>query len=193
IQVETILDRLLLGDLLEEDPRPDPLRVLESGGAVAQLLGDVIPLEEVVPGRQRVLALGELHPGRGGMEVPEHLLPEQRGGARVTDVERDLDCGAHAVLRVQVGAGNGPLRRVARAVTTILPPREDRSCPRRCGRGAGSADAPPAQEKAAGQRTSSRMMMISSSVVRLMGRTTLRIMGSFHRGHPREGPTGLSA
>ena len=53
--------------------------------------------------------------------------------------------------------------------------------------------APPAQEKAAGQRTSSRMMMISSSVVRLMGRTTLRIMGSFHRGHPREGPTGISA
>src|SRR5699024_3059308 len=121
---ETILDRLLLGDLLEEDPRPGPLRVLEGGGAVAQLLRHLCALEEVVPGRERVLTLGELHPGRGGMDVPEHLLPEQRDGARVMDVERDLDCGAHMVLRQQVRAGNSRLG-VARAVTTILAPRED--------------------------------------------------------------------
>src|SRR5699024_8088957 len=107
--MDTVLGGLVLGDLLEDQPRPDPLRVLERGGAVAQLPGDLRALEEGVPGRERVLALGELHPWRSGMDVPQHLLPEQRDGARVTDIEGDLDCGTHAVLRLQMGTGDtGP-------------------------------------------------------------------------------------
>src|SRR5690625_4890294 len=66
IEVDTVRGGLVLGDLLEEDPRAVAIGILEGGGAVAPLLGDAAGLEEVIPGRQGISARLEPHAGRAG-------------------------------------------------------------------------------------------------------------------------------
>ncbi|GAB4085777.1 hypothetical protein GCM10028784_24070 [Myceligenerans cantabricum] len=93
--METVLGDLVLGDLLEEDPRADSLGVLQGGGAVAQLRRDVLALQEVVPGGERVVARRELDAGRPRVDVAERFPPEGRQAPWVVRVEGDLEILAH--------------------------------------------------------------------------------------------------
>src|SRR5690606_10665931 len=96
VEVHAVLRDLVLGDLLEEQPGPDAVGVLERGGRVALLLGQAGALAELVPRRLAVDAGLELDARRGGVQVAEHLLPERGQAARVVGVEGDLDGPAHA-------------------------------------------------------------------------------------------------
>src|SRR5690606_25385643 len=108
---------LALGHPLEEEARPPPLGVLDGGAGAALLLGHADPLEELVPGGERVGALGQLDAGRPGVDVAEHLPPEGGEGGRVVAVEGDLDLAAH---RPDGGTRPWPSRPRARAAARLI-------------------------------------------------------------------------
>jgi hypothetical protein len=82
-------------DLLEEQPRAAPVRVLEGRSRVALLVRYAGPREEVVPRGQGVSALGQIDSGRAGVDVAQYVAPEGRQRLRVAGVEGDLDVTAH--------------------------------------------------------------------------------------------------
>src|SRR5690606_9356979 len=96
VEVHAVLRDLVLRDLLEEDPGPDALGILERGRGVALLLGQAGALEELVHRRLADDPGLELDARRRRVQVAEHLLPERGEAARVVGVEGDLDGPAHA-------------------------------------------------------------------------------------------------
>jgi hypothetical protein len=59
-----------------ENSRAAPVRVLERRPGVAVLLRYAHPIEELRPCGQRIRALGQVHAGRTGVDVAQHVPPE---------------------------------------------------------------------------------------------------------------------
>src|SRR3984885_16103394 len=60
VEVDAVLPALVLRDLLEEQPRAVPVRIIEGRPRVGLLLRHAYPLEELVPRGQGVGALGQI-------------------------------------------------------------------------------------------------------------------------------------
>ena len=82
--MDPVLGDLVLRHLLEEQPRTTALGVLDGRPGVALLLRHTDPREEVVPRSQRIGVLGEVDPGRPGVDVAQDV-----------GVESDLEVAAH--------------------------------------------------------------------------------------------------
>src|SRR5450755_3728534 len=103
VKVDAVLGDLVLRHLLEEQPWAVPVRVLDGRSRVALLPRYVDPREEVVPRGQRVGALGQVDPGRPGVDIAQYVAPERRQRPRVVGVEGDLDVAAHQVAPLLAG------------------------------------------------------------------------------------------
>lgn len=87
VEVDAILGDLVLRHLLEEQPWAVAVRILDRRSCIALLLRYADPREEVVPRGQRVGVLGEVEPGRAGVDVAQYVAPEGRQRPRVVGIE----------------------------------------------------------------------------------------------------------
>jgi hypothetical protein len=95
VEMHSVFGNLVFWNLLKEDPRPVPVRVLDCRSRVALFFRHADPVEEVVPRGQRIGTLWQLDSRRAGVYVAKRIAPERRQRARVVGVERDLYLTAH--------------------------------------------------------------------------------------------------
>ena len=97
VKVNSVLGRLSLGYLLEEQPRANLLGILDGGSGISLISRHSDSLEEGVPGCEYVRAVGHRDAGRAGNDVPQSVTPEGRERPGIVGVEGDLDASAHAI------------------------------------------------------------------------------------------------
>jgi hypothetical protein len=102
IEVYPILRDLVLRHLLEEDPRPLPVRILKGRPSIPLIDRHPHTLEEVVPLGQRVSAVGQGDTRRSRVDVAQRIAPERRQGSWIMGIERDLKLAAHSLRMAAV-------------------------------------------------------------------------------------------